>query len=279
METGALQCLIGGSTRLYAILGDPIEQVKSPATFNPRLAKAGKNAVLIPCLVRPGDFESVARALMAIGNLDGLVITVPHKVRALALADRLGTNARLAGALNVLRREEDGRWAGDMFDGKGLVSGLKKQGVALEDKHVVLLGAGGAGSAVAVALAEARAASIALHDLDASKAHLLADRIQEHFKACRITVAPPDLKSADVLINATPAGMRAEDPMPIASPRLEAPLIVMDVITQPEITPLLALARSAGCQAFGGRVMLEGQADEIMSYFRREEGFGEPHIS
>src|SRR5262249_35848258 len=153
-----------------------------------------------------GDFEPAARALMAIGNLDGLIITVPHKVRALALADVLGTNARLAGALNVLRREKDGRWAGDMFDGKGLVSGLKKQGVDVEGKHVVLLGAGGAGSAVAVALAEARAASIALHDLDTNKARLLADRIKDHFKACRVTAGLPNLDGADILINATPAG-------------------------------------------------------------------------
>lgn len=274
-----LQCIIGGSTRLYAIIGDPIEQVKSPAAFNPRFAKAGKNAVLVPCLVRADSFEQTVRGLMSIGNLDGLIVTVPYKARALSLADTLGTDGRLAGAINALRREADGRWVGDMFDGKGLVLGLKKRGIFLAGKHAGLLGSGGAGSAVAVAFAQAGIASITLYDLDASKARLLADRVQSHFPACSVTVAPPDLTRADILINATPVGMRPEDPMPLASPRLQPPLIVVDIIMQPEITSLLELAKSFGCQAFGGRVMLEGQVDEIMAFFEMEQNLGKPDIS
>jgi shikimate dehydrogenase len=279
IDRDGTQCVIGGSTRLYAIIGDPIEQVKSPAIFNPRFAKARKNAVLVPCLVRADSFEQTVRGLMAIGNLDGLIVTVPYKAKALSLADMLGTDARLAGAVNALRREADGRWVGDMFDGKGLVFGLKKRGVSLAGKHAGLLGAGGAGSAVAVAFAQAGIASITLRDLDANKAHSLADRVQGNFPACGVTVASPDLAHVDILINATPVGMRLEDPMPIALPRLRSSLVVIDIIMKPETTPLLALARSSGCRTFGGRVMLEGQADEVMAFFEMEESFGKPNIS
>jgi shikimate dehydrogenase len=250
--SGGLQCLVDGSTRLYAIIGDPVEQVKSPATFNPLFAKAKKNAVLVPCLVRPDRFEETVRGLMAIGNLDGLIITVPYKARALPLADTVGTDGRLSGAINALRKDAGGRWAADMFDGKGLVRGLKKRGVDLAGRRVVLLGAGGAGSAVAVALAKEGVASMTLYDVDTDKARLLAGRVQGHFPACAVTIASPSLSDADILINATPVGMRPEDPMPIASPKLRPPLIVVDIIMKPEVTPLLELAQTSGCQAFGG---------------------------
>ncbi len=278
-SAGETQCVIGGSTRLYAIIGEPIKQVKSPEVFNPRFLKAGKNAVLVPCLVRAECFEQTVRGLMAIGNLDGLIVTVPYKVRALALTDTLGTGARLAGAVNALRREADGRWTGDMFDGKGLVRGLGMRGIELAGARVTLLGAGGAGSAIAVALAQAGVASITLYDVNTDKARVLADRVQGHFPASVITVASPDLAHCDILINATPAGMRPEDPVPIARRDLPSSLVVLDIITEPEITPLRALAMSCGCQTFGGRVMMEGQADEIMAFFDMEGSYGQSDLS
>src|SRR5262249_44138999 len=137
---------IDGSPRLYAIICEPIEQVKSPALYNRLFAQAGKNAVLVPCLVKTEGFDETVRGLMAVGNLDGLIVTVPHKVRALALASRLGIDGQLSGAVNALRREADGSWAGDMFDGQGLVSGLRKRDIEPAGKRVALLGAGGAGS-------------------------------------------------------------------------------------------------------------------------------------
>ena len=260
------QC-IDGSTRFYGIIGDPIAQVRSPQVFNPRLRAAGRNAVLVPLHVRPERFEETLRGLMALGNLDGLVVTIPYKARALALADRVLPTGRQVGAVNALRREADGSWTGDMFDGRGLVRGLAGQGHTVAGRRVMLIGAGGAGSAVAMALAEAGAAGITLFDVDAAKSESVAARVTEAYPACAVRVALPAVEGHDMLVNATPIGMAPGDGLPADLGRLDPGLLVVDVIMKPEVTPLLRHAQACGCRTMGGRHMLEGQAEEVMRFF------------
>src|SRR5690242_911824 len=119
---------ITGATRLYAIIGDPIAQVRSPETFNAGFERHQRNAVLVPVHVPSTRFDPIVRALMALGNLDGLVVTVPFKARMAPFAARLGKTASIIGAINALRREADGSWSGDMFDGLGFVRGAERKG-------------------------------------------------------------------------------------------------------------------------------------------------------
>ncbi|MFT4463841.1 MAG: shikimate dehydrogenase family protein [Sodalis sp. (in: enterobacteria)] len=127
---------IDGNTRLYGIVGDPISQVKTPQLMNAYFQQHG---------------------IMALGNVAGLIITVPHKIRACTLADGLSAQARQVGAVNVLRRDAQGAWFGDMFDGTGLVAGLRDNDFTLSGQHVKQLGAGGSGAAVVFALLAAGA--------------------------------------------------------------------------------------------------------------------------
>src|SRR6478672_8275062 len=101
---------IRGSTRLYAIIGDPIAQVRSPQVFTERFLASGIDAVLIPAHVPVDRFDQVVPSLLELGNLDGLLVTVPFKSRMVAFAQRLGTAAQAVGAVNALRREADGSW-------------------------------------------------------------------------------------------------------------------------------------------------------------------------
>lgn len=273
IELGHAQCLIDGPTRLYGIIGDPIGQVKSPLAFNPRLKAAGMDAVLVPLHVPQDRFEATVRGLMALGNLDGLVVTVPYKALALALVDEVRPTGRRVGAINAMRREVDGRWVGDMFDGRGLVRGLKERGVDVKGLGVMLLGAGGAGSAVAVACAEAGATSLTIHDVDAVRADRLVARVAEAFPAARVARGMPRLDGIDLLVNATPIGMAAGDGVPAELPPFDASLLVVDIIIKPEGTPLLTRARAAGCRTFGGRTMLDGQIEELTAFF----GIGGAH--
>jgi hypothetical protein len=141
------QVPINGATRLYAIIGDPIAQVKSPQVLNPRFAAAGLNAVLFPVHVKPELFDETVRGLMAIANLDGIIATVPYKARIIPFIGNVLPMAAKVGAANALRRGPDGSWSGDMFDGRGLVRGLRDASIPLEGRRVMLVGAGGAGSA------------------------------------------------------------------------------------------------------------------------------------
>src|SRR5258707_14752383 len=104
--------LIDGATRLYGIIGDPIAQVGSPGVFTTRFRAAGINAVLVPLHVLPARFDETVRGLMALANVDGIVITVPYKTRVVPFVDQVRQTARQAGAVNAMRRGTDGSWTG-----------------------------------------------------------------------------------------------------------------------------------------------------------------------
>jgi shikimate dehydrogenase len=261
--------IVDGATRLYGIVGDPIVQVRSPEVMTAKFRAAGSNAILVPFQVAPDAFEETMRGIMRIRNLDGLVITVPYKARAVAVLDRLLPTGERVGAINALRREPDGTWSGEMFDGAGLVRGLRGQGFEISGSRVKMLGAGGAGSAVAVALAEAGAASIAIHDIDAGRADLLASRVSKYFpgSAARAVQNAASVDGCTLLVNCSPIGMAPGDGMPASFGHFDSSLMVVDVIMKPEVTPLAEHARSCGCRVMNGRPMLEGQALAIMEFF------------
>ncbi len=259
--------LMNGATRLFGIVGHPIAQALSPAVMTARLRAAGRNAVLVPMHVLPDGFEATMRALMAMPNLDGLVVTVPYKARAMTLMDRVGPHGTAVGAVNALRRATDGRWEGDMFDGLGLVRALQAAGFPLPGATVSILGAGGAGSAVAVALADAGARRLRLHDTDPARAAALARRVAGHRPACDVSAGtdPADVAGCTLLVNCTPVGMNPGDGMPARFGPLPPGLFVMDIVTHD--TPLGAHARHCGCRTLDGAAMLQGQADALMDYF------------
>lgn len=262
----AEQAKINGATRLYVIIGDPIEQVRSPEVFNPRFAAAGLNAVLVPVHVRPELFDETVRGLMAISNLDGIIATVPYKPRIMPYIDHVLPMAAQVCAANALRREPDGRWSGDMFDGRGLIRGLRDADVALAGRRVMLVGAGGAGSAIAVALADAGAAAIDIFDVEPGKAENLAERVAAAYPGCAMEAGPVRISGHDMLINATPIGMAPGDGVPMSLDGLTPDVLAVDVIHKPEVTPFLKAARALGCRTFNGYAMLNGQAEELVAF-------------
>ncbi len=169
---------ISGTTRLYAILGDPLARARTPERFNAIFAERGIDAVMVPAEVDAAGFDAAVAGFKSLRNCDGLIITMPHKHAMCAHVDELRDNGRLVGAINVARRMPDGRWVGDMFDGRGYLGGLKNRGIDPKAKRVHLIGAGGVARAMGMALAQAGVASLTLRDIDASRAQGLADSIR-----------------------------------------------------------------------------------------------------
>ncbi len=266
MTTTQALPIVDGATRLYGIIGDPIQQVKSPEVFTARFRAAGVNALLVPMHVKPETFDDVVRGLKSLANLDGLIATVPYKSRVLPFADRLFPTGERVGAINALRREADGRWAGEMFDGKGCVAGMRATGVDPRGRDVMLVGAGGAGSAIADAVAEAGAKSLSIFDADEGKARQVVARVARAHGACATSFGAPTTEGKQVLINATPIGMAPGDGLPVPDLRLTRDLFVVDVIVK-DATPLVAASRAAGCRTMTGRSMIEGQAAEMARFF------------
>lgn len=258
---------INGATRLYGIIGNPIVQVRSPETFTAAFTASGINAVMLPIQVLPDRFDISVRGLMALGNLDGLLVTVPYEPRMVAFADRLGDTARCIGAVNALRREGDGSWTGDMFDGAGFIVGAQRKGHALSGRRVALFGAGGAGSAIACGLAAAGVESIALIDPQQDRAQTLAAALRGTFAGCNASVAAAVPAGSNMIVNASTVGMKPGDGLPGDIGPLAADTLIGDVINTDARTPMVELALRHGCPYVAGKDMHAGQGDALLAFF------------
>jgi len=258
---------VSGKTRVLGIVGDPIEQVRSPEMVTAELRRRNLDAVLIPIHVLPDDFDQVLPEIMKIRNLDGLVFTIPFKARALALAHEIGAQARVVGAINAMTRLAGGRWAGDIFDGIGCVEAFRRRGFSFSGRRVCLIGAGGAGSAIGIAMAYENPSAVRLFDVDEARAQNLAGKIRRVSPGTDVEVGSPTAQNIDVLMNATPVGMLGDQRLPIEASSIPPDVIVFDAIVKPEQTRLLALAQDCGCHRVYGREMMRGQIAKIVDFF------------
>lgn len=260
---------IDGATGLILFLGHPTAQAGSPQRLNPRFCALDRNWVVVPADVRPDVVDRAFDGLIALDNLIGLIVTVPHKAWASGRCDRLSDAARAVGAVNVIRRS-GGRFVGDMLDGRGCLVALQGAGHRVHGRSALLVGGGGAGSAIAHALADAGLARLVVHDVDRTRAGTLIERLGEHHPGCASTPGAADPRGFDLVINATPLGMRPGDPLPIDPALLHPAQLVVDVVPKPEITPLLEAARARGCRVQPGTAMLDGQMDLMVEFFTNE---------
>lgn len=262
---------ITGNTRVFAILADPVHQVRTPQMLNRRFEESGVDAVLVPMHVGPSELTRVVESFRFVRNFGGFIVTVPHKSSMAGLCDQLGATALACGCVNTVRRTEDGRLVGDVFDGTGFVEGLQAQGVGLEGARVLLLGAGGAAAAIALAIAQAGVARLAIANRTAERAEALVVRTREHVPEVDVKVGDGDPKGFDVVVNATSLGMREGDPLPLDVARLDPSTLVADVIMKPEMTPLLTAAAARGCPIHLGHHMLQSQVT-LMTQFLLGDG-------
>jgi len=261
-----MQSIIDGNTRIFAILGDPISQVKSPAQVTASLQARSRNALLVPFHVISSDFDNFVRSLKAIRNLDGLVVTVPHKFAAFRHCEKTTSRAAFLEAVNVMRPVSSGTsWEGDMCDGQGFVDAILKKGGALVGKSALLIGAGGAGTAIGYALLEAAVARLSIDDIDRARREVLVEKLRVRF-GDRVTAGASDLVAVDVLANATPAGMEKSDEPPIDLDQLRSGMIVGDVVTAKCETTLVEAARSKGCLVSTGHDMYQGLQETMVDF-------------
>jgi shikimate dehydrogenase len=258
---------VSGRTRVFGIVGHPIEQVRSPEMITAEFRRRGRDAILVPLHVLPDDFDAVLPRLLAVQNLGGLVFTIPYKARGCTLAQVLGEQAQVVGAINALVKRVDGLWHAEIFDGLGCVEAFKWRAIPFAGRRVMLLGAGGAGSAIAVAVGRERPASLHIHDVDAERATALAAKVARAHPGIAVTACAATTADMDILLNASPVGMLGDDRLPIEVDRLPRELIVFDAIVKPERTPLLALAEACGCTTVAGREMMRGQISRIADFF------------
>jgi shikimate dehydrogenase len=256
---------LNGATRVHFIVGDPIAQVKSPSGVTHAFNARGHNATVMPAHVSPKNLGHWLAGVSLSQNVDGIIVTIPHKFAATALCATVSARSEFLNTVNTMRRDAHGHWHGDMFDGLGFVEAMQRRGCALKGKTALLVGAGGAGSAIAHALIDGGVRSLAIHDADPKRRDTLIERLSS-LGLGAVTVGSADPTGYAIAVNATPIGMRPEDPHPIDSRKFVASQCVGCVITAPAVTPMIAAARTLGCNTVTGTDMFVCVRDLMVDF-------------
>jgi shikimate dehydrogenase len=258
---------ISGTTRVFLIVGDPVAQVRAPEVYNHLFRRHGVDAVVVPAKVSASHLAGFVKNSLLADNIGGLWVTIPHKAAMLQLMDRCDPLARMAGAVNAVRRNEDGSLEGALFDGLGFVKGLDHFGIEIAGRRVLLIGAGGGGHAVAAALAQRGVGRLAVFNRTAERAAELVGRLKPTFGAA-VEVAPSaDPAGYDLIVNCTSQGLKPDDPLPFEPSRVDAGAAVLDIIMTRQPTPLLQACAARGLRAHAGFEMLVQQIPEYLRYF------------
>ena len=251
--------MISGTTAIYGIFGHPVEHTFSPGMHNAAFTAIGLDGCYVPFAVRPEDLASAVAAIVPLG-LRGMNITVPHKEKVIPFLDALTDDARLIGAVNTIE-VRDGRLIGHNTDGRGFLRSLREEtGLRPKGKTFLMVGSGGAARAVCFNLALAGAGTLLLHDIDTAKAKKLGRAVQAATMT-RVTVLDAaglrkQAPDADCLINATPLGLKKDDPLPLSRDLMGKGQLVCDLVYNPPDTRLLRTARSRGAGTLRGIGML-----------------------
>jgi shikimate dehydrogenase len=177
--------------------------------------------------------------------------------------------------VNTVRVQADGRCVGFNTDAAGFARDLKEKSQEAAGKKVALIGAGGGAQAVAAALAQAGPRSLSIYDIDARKAARLVQALEEFYPKVRAravdSIAGLKIGEAQMLVNATPVGMKEADPLLVPVQELRPELFVYDLIYNPAQTKLIAAAREAGCRAVNGSGMLLHQGCLAFEHWMAQE--------
>ena len=245
---------------VLGIIGDPIEQVKSPAAFGAYFLLHGINAVMVPLHVGVEDFQSVLEGLRGVKNFGGAVVTIPHKYAAYNAAYKKGAMALRTGTANALVPFGRDLWSAEMLDGVGLINALQRRGIETAGLRTLIIGAGGAGTAIAMALQQlGQVALIGIYDTNAKRAADLVAKLENG------EIVEPDAASFQLVVNASPVGM-GSDEIPLDASACSAGTIVCDAIMHPPKTRFLWKAEQQGCVIVEGLEMLDGQVESIVRF-------------
>ena len=258
---------ITGHTKIIAHLGYPTESFKAPMIYNPYFERHKIDAVVVPMGCKPEDYPAFLKLVFKLSNIHGALVTMPHKVTTVSLLDEVMTTAKVAGSCNAVRLGPDGKLVGDMFDGEGFVRGVLRKGRELKGARVLVVGSGGVGSAIVASFAKAGVGELALFDAYADSMNGLAERLRAHYPDLKIGVGSKDPAGFDVVVNATPLGMKEGDPLPMDVSRISSSTFVGEVVMKQEITPFLAEARARGCAIQVGTDMLFEQIPAYLEFF------------
>ena len=250
------------TTRLLALLGDPVAHSLSPVIHNAAMKSLQLDGVYVALRCASADVPAAIRLLAHSGG--GGNVTVPHKQTAAAAVDRSTAAVERTGACNTFWLE-GGRVIGDNTDVAGFARALELFVGDPKGARVLLLGAGGSARAVVVALADARVASI---DVIARRPAQVNELVPLARKT-EVRSVPALAQRYDLIVQTTPLGLHPDDPLPLDPERLHDTPAMMDLVYRPGGTRWVHSVRAAGARAVDGMEMLLQQAGESFTRWWR----------
>ena len=251
--------MISGKTRLLALIGHPVSHSLSPAMHNASFATENLDYVYVCLDVDPDDLPAAVAGLRAL-NFRGFNITMPHKRAMLPLLDELDEGARISGAVNTVVIDGP-TLRGYNTDGGGMVMACKEAGVEISGRKVLLLGAGGAAAAVALAFGGEGVGELRVVNRSVEHAVELRDKLYgaglKMVKVYSYDALDEAARDAEIVVNATPLGMKDGDPLPVPVEYLDEGRAVCDAVYRPgRETALVREARARGARVVTGQRML-----------------------
>ena len=258
---------IKGTTGLMALIGSPVGHSGSPAMYNFSFRHHNLDYAYMAFDIKEDQVPAALDA-MRLFKMRGCNVTMPCKNKVAKHMDELSPAARIIGAVNTIVNE-DGKLVGHITDGIGFVRNLKEHGVDVKGKKMVVLGAGGAATAIQVQCALDGAESISIFnpkDPFFARAESTAEKLSKETPDCKVSVfdladeakLKEEVANADILVNATLAGMKPHDDITLVDKSMfHKDLVVADCVYNPAETKMVKEAKEAGCKlAIGGKGML-----------------------
>jgi shikimate dehydrogenase len=257
---------------LYGLIGYPVEHSYSHYMHKAAFEFLKMDAEYKLFEVPPEKLDEFFKKTIVDQKIRGFNVTIPHKESAVPyLNASVSQSVRMNQAVNTVRVETDGTMSGCNSDGMGFSLDLKEHGFDAAGKRVSLIGAGGGAKAVATSIAVKHPAKLLIFDIDAAKAQAICDIVKNFFPSVPVEAAVSaealEVYQADLLINATPVGMKESDALIIKKEWLSGGLFVYDLIYNPAETKLLKAAKDAGCRTANGLGMLLYQGCLAFEYW------------
>ncbi|RHW38615.1 shikimate dehydrogenase [Lysinibacillus yapensis] len=236
----------------FAVIGDPIEQSKSPEMHNSWYTQEGVDAAYIPIHVKAENLEQAVASFKLLGT-SGFNVTIPHKSAIIPFLDEIDETAKQMGAVNTVLRLEDGRFKGFNTDGDGFVRSLEEKiGDGHRQKSVLIVGAGGGARGIAFALKKYGYQDITITNRTISKAGEIVDALGMG-KVITNEEASSTLDRYGILIQTTPAGMKYGGiSLPFSVDKMSQEAVAADIVYNPLMTPFLQHAESIGATVVTG---------------------------
>ncbi|HAM49230.1 MAG TPA: shikimate dehydrogenase [Nitrospiraceae bacterium] len=242
---------IHGTTKITGLFGYPVEHSLSPLMHNVAFSYLGLDYCYVTFPVRPNFLGDAVKAIKAL-DLKGINVTVPHKENVIQFLDVVNEEAAFIGAVNTIQNS-DGRLVGYNTDGRGFMESLNEAGIEIEGRSTVIIGAGGACRAISYYLSE-KVTKLQIFDIDEGKVERLVNDLRTIRPNVGRTKNLASLEGIDIVINATPLGLKNTDCSPVNLSLLTGKMTVCDLIYKE--TPLLKAASKKGCKTLDGLGML-----------------------